>query len=356
MSSCLGTVLSFARLDSRERPVAVLLSAGPLPEKTIVERLGPIQDAVKTARAIVRLLRDGMIAAVRGLLRLTPWSVWPPNRLKPEDAQKLEQLVPWKDEPQLDVDDHQVGLANDPPTSSRDAERLEKIAARAAVVFGDDVAHEIRVDGQNIVRRAGSIKLLMAALLQTEAQNKPHPNPIALLIVIARKFAKTGIQDALWDRLEVAPLPIGTKPPPPPIVYWKSPFPEPTPEQRKRFAHQMAMLRKKCEVELTAERERRAKKDEFLELIRAAASRTVTIAGRTCQAMDRRLLLKKLRDHAIAENRLEHRCATLKGIELENELARVFEADPDWVQERTLAFVEATASRATTTDSSRVSS
>ena len=203
MSSGLGIVLSFAKLDGLERPVAVLLSAGPLPEKTIVERLGQIQDAVKTTRAVVRLLRDGMIAAVRGLLSLTPWSVWPPNRLKPEDAQKLEQLIPWKDDPQPNVDDRTVVLRADTPAPDRDAERLEKILDRASVVFGEETVQEIRADHASILSSTGGLKRLMAAVLSAESLSKPPDNPIGWLIAVGRKLHRTGIPDALWDKLAV---------------------------------------------------------------------------------------------------------------------------------------------------------
>ena len=215
MQNSLLGALTLARPDSRERLVTAVLLPGPLPERAIVQKLKSDQDESKTRRAIKRLIRDSLVAVANGLLSIVAqWWTWHPHRLDPKHARQLERSrasTGQQDDNSAAVVDDRVVPAADPPMGDRDAERLEKIACRAGMVFGPEVADELRRNGQSILRSADGVKNLMAALLQSEGRVKPHPNPIALLIVIARKFAETGIPEALWGKLEVDPLPLGTK-------------------------------------------------------------------------------------------------------------------------------------------------
>jgi hypothetical protein len=214
-------------------------------------------------------------------------------------------------------------------------------------VFGQDVAAEILHNGQSILRSAGGLKTLMASLLQCEGRAKPDPNPVAILIVVARKFAETGIPESIWSKLDDEPWPIGVKRPPKPVTFWVSPYPDPTPEQRKVFTQKWTLLRRKYELGLASASDRRAAKEEFLAWIRETVARTITIGGIAYPVIDRGSLLRRLKDQAIAAGYLSSSDRAIDGPELANKLATIFADDRDWVRERTLAIVEETAASAT---------
>ena len=92
-ATCL--IWAFARLDSQEKWVAVVVASSPepIPAKVVVDRLGPTSGHITVQRAIKRLLRDQVIAVVRGLLQIADPRSWPAHRVNADDLVRLEQLV-----------------------------------------------------------------------------------------------------------------------------------------------------------------------------------------------------------------------------------------------------------------------
>jgi hypothetical protein len=89
-------VLAIARFDKPEKFVALLLMASrsPIPATAVVNRLGPSVGHTAVSRAIKRLVRDKVVAAIeRGQLEIVDPRSWPPHRVTDADLSTLFSLV-----------------------------------------------------------------------------------------------------------------------------------------------------------------------------------------------------------------------------------------------------------------------
>jgi hypothetical protein len=88
--------LAVARFDKPEKFVAILLMASrsPIPATAVVNRLGPSVGHTAVSRAIKRLVRDKVVAAIeRGQLEIVDPRSWPPHRVTDADLSTLFSLV-----------------------------------------------------------------------------------------------------------------------------------------------------------------------------------------------------------------------------------------------------------------------
>ena len=137
-------VLAIARFDQPEKWIVILLMASqdPVPESAVVNRLGPSAGHTAVKRAIRRLVRDQVVAAIqRGYLQVVDPRSWPEHRLTGTDLVTLEQLV---------------GHVHDVPAVSADQPKLEhkaialaREAARshmAKTMSTQQKIHEVQLD------------------------------------------------------------------------------------------------------------------------------------------------------------------------------------------------------------------
>jgi hypothetical protein len=88
----LHVALLLARLDGKERLIAIVLACEQIPERVLTERLRP-DPARAILRAVRRLQSDRMLEVDRGRLCLTNPESWPSHRLERSAFQRAGRLT-----------------------------------------------------------------------------------------------------------------------------------------------------------------------------------------------------------------------------------------------------------------------
>jgi hypothetical protein len=164
--------LFLARFDGKERLVVLVLTAGPVPERSVLERLQADLDRAVVRRAIQRLRRDRVIEAVQGVLSLTSPTHWPGHRIEACERSIAAKLAPSAG------NDRAAMLAV--PVKPTDRPRIHQAPDNGA---GDDWPW---LDGE----RADHVSDTCA----TEPIGKPHP-----AVILARKVMRERSGAKLYD-------------------------------------------------------------------------------------------------------------------------------------------------------------
>jgi hypothetical protein len=87
--------LFLARFDGKERLVVLVLTGGPVPERSLLEQLQADLDRAVVRRAIQRLRRDRVVEAAQGVLSLTSPTHWPSHRIEACERSIAGRLAPY---------------------------------------------------------------------------------------------------------------------------------------------------------------------------------------------------------------------------------------------------------------------